>query len=197
MKCRAVFKINICKLDLIQLANISVAAHNVMSPACQYVLPLHCHSGHMRSDIVLHQKEPRLHCTSIRSDSHSEDFVSLPHSSQDTIGYDTEVCASFKGYASPDHHMTANHHGISRQLSHLLGLNLLSSVKRILVVSGECQVSCVAWAVSTNRIQRCWVLMVRNTHTSSLLKAILQGSRSVPPASSCTKEQNRTILLSC
>ena len=36
------------------------------------------HSGHMWPGIVLHQEEPRSHCTSARSDSHSEDFILVP-----------------------------------------------------------------------------------------------------------------------
>ncbi|KAJ8374091.1 hypothetical protein SKAU_G00046710 [Synaphobranchus kaupii] len=48
------------------------------------------HSGHMRPGIVLHQEEPRAHCTSVRSDNHSEDFIPVPNSSQGTVGYDME-----------------------------------------------------------------------------------------------------------
>ncbi|KAJ8345989.1 hypothetical protein SKAU_G00301820 [Synaphobranchus kaupii] len=48
------------------------------------------HSGHMRPGIVLHQEEPRAHCTSVRSDNRSEDFIPVPNSSQGTVGYDME-----------------------------------------------------------------------------------------------------------
>ena len=47
-------------------------------------LPIH--SRHMRLGIVLHQEEPRAHCTSVRSDNGSEDFIPVPNSSQGTIG---------------------------------------------------------------------------------------------------------------
>ncbi|KAJ8355029.1 hypothetical protein SKAU_G00225960 [Synaphobranchus kaupii] len=36
--------------------------------------------------IVLHQEEPRAHCTSVRSDNGSEDFIPVPNSSQGTVG---------------------------------------------------------------------------------------------------------------
>ncbi|KAJ8342163.1 hypothetical protein SKAU_G00320910 [Synaphobranchus kaupii] len=62
------------------------------------------HSGHMRPGIVLHQEEPRAHCTSVKSDNRSEDFIPVPNSSQGTVGYGMEVCATLQGYASPDHH---------------------------------------------------------------------------------------------
>ena len=62
------------------------------------------HSGRMRPNIVLHQEEPRAHCTSIRSDNHSEDFILVPNSSQGTVGYDLVVCTALQGYASSDHH---------------------------------------------------------------------------------------------
>ncbi|KAJ8352103.1 hypothetical protein SKAU_G00235790 [Synaphobranchus kaupii] len=44
----------------------------------------------MRPGIVLHQEEPRAHCTSVRSDNRSEDFIPVPNSSQGTVGYDME-----------------------------------------------------------------------------------------------------------
>ena len=65
-------------------------------------LPIH--SGDMRPGIVLHQEEPKSHCTSVRSDNHSEVFILLPKSSQDTVGYDMVVCATLQGNASQDHH---------------------------------------------------------------------------------------------
>lgn len=46
---------------------------------------LPAHSGHMRPGIVLHQEEPRAHCTCIRSDNCSEDFIPVPNSSQGNI----------------------------------------------------------------------------------------------------------------
>lgn len=45
----------------------------------------------MRPDIVLHQEEPGTHWTSVRSLDCSEDFITVPHSSQGTVGYDM-VC---------------------------------------------------------------------------------------------------------
>ena len=50
------------------------------------------HPGHMRLGIVLHEEEPP--CISIRSDVRSED----------SIGYDMEVCMTFQGYAFSHHH---------------------------------------------------------------------------------------------
>uniref|UniRef100_A0A6Q2YV55 Kinesin motor domain-containing protein n=1 Tax=Esox lucius TaxID=8010 RepID=A0A6Q2YV55_ESOLU len=44
------------------------------------------HSGHMRTGIVLHQEEPRAHCTSGRSDDGSEEFIPVPNSSQGNVG---------------------------------------------------------------------------------------------------------------
>ncbi len=35
------------------------------------------HSGHMRLVVVMHQEEPRAHFMSVRSDSGSEDFISV------------------------------------------------------------------------------------------------------------------------
>ncbi|XP_073321443.1 uncharacterized protein [Pagrus major] len=51
-------------------------------------LPPHC--GHMRPVTILHQDEPRAHCTSVRSDSRAEDFIPVPNSSQGTVGFDME-----------------------------------------------------------------------------------------------------------
>ena len=62
------------------------------------------HSGHMRPGIVLHQEEPRTHCTSIRFENLSEGFIPVPNRSQGTVGCDMEVCETLQGYASPDHH---------------------------------------------------------------------------------------------
>lgn len=66
------------------------------------LLPTHC--GQMRLGIVLHKEEPRAHYTSVRSDNCSEDFISVPNSIQRTAGYNMEVCVTFQGYATPDHH---------------------------------------------------------------------------------------------
>ena len=62
------------------------------------------HSGHIRQDLILHQEKSRAHCTSVRSDDHSEDFISVPNSSQGTIGYGTVVFETLQGYASPGNH---------------------------------------------------------------------------------------------
>ena len=50
----------------------------------------------MRLGVVLHQEEPRAHCSTIRSDSQSEDFILVPNSSQGTVGYEMEVCATLQ-----------------------------------------------------------------------------------------------------
>ncbi|KAJ8356578.1 hypothetical protein SKAU_G00193720 [Synaphobranchus kaupii] len=39
----------------------------------------------MRPGIVLHQEEPRAHCTSVKSDNGSEDFIPVPNISQDSF----------------------------------------------------------------------------------------------------------------
>ena len=41
----------------------------------------------MRLGIVLNQEEPRAHCTSVKSDSRSEDFILVCNSGQGTAGY--------------------------------------------------------------------------------------------------------------
>ncbi|KAI4896776.1 hypothetical protein NFI96_003611 [Prochilodus magdalenae] len=43
------------------------------------------YSRHMRPGIVVHQEEPRTHCTSVGSDSGSEDFILMPSSSQGAV----------------------------------------------------------------------------------------------------------------
>lgn len=58
----------------------------------------------MRQGIGLLQGEPRAHSTSVRSDNHSDDFIPAPNGSQGTVGYDMEVCATLKAYASLNHH---------------------------------------------------------------------------------------------
>ena len=58
----------------------------------------------MRLSIVLHQEKPMAHYTSIKSNNCSEDFIQVSHSSQGTIGYDIEVCATHQEYAARDHH---------------------------------------------------------------------------------------------
>ncbi|CAB1422580.1 unnamed protein product [Pleuronectes platessa] len=66
----------------------------------------HCTTSDMLTHscrIVLYQEEPRAHCTSVRSDNRSENFLPVPNSSQGTVGYDMEVCATLQGYAFPDH----------------------------------------------------------------------------------------------
>ncbi|CAB1414743.1 unnamed protein product [Pleuronectes platessa] len=52
-----------------------------------------CHQGTAYTlwPHVLHQEEPRAHCTSVRSDHLSEDFILVANSSQGTVGYDMEV----------------------------------------------------------------------------------------------------------
>ena len=55
------------------------------------------HSGTaetIEAGIVLHQEEPRAHCTSVRSDSRSKDIIPVANSSQGTVGYDMEVCVT-------------------------------------------------------------------------------------------------------
>ena len=58
----------------------------------------------MRPGIVLHQEEPRAHCTSVRSVNRSEDFILEPNSSQGTAGHDSDVCVTLHEYVSPHHH---------------------------------------------------------------------------------------------
>lgn len=55
---------------------------------------LPAYSSHMRPDIVLHQEEPRDHCTSVRSGNHSEEIIPVSH----------RVHAGLQGHASPDHY---------------------------------------------------------------------------------------------
>ncbi|CAB1445544.1 unnamed protein product [Pleuronectes platessa] len=80
--------------------NSSVLRHNPETLSDQRLkqnlLELRTHSEE-------HQEEPRAQCTSVRSDNCSGDFLLVTNSSQGT-GYDMEVRATFKGYASPDHH---------------------------------------------------------------------------------------------
>ena len=53
--------------------------------------------------IVLHQEEPRAHCTSVKSENRTEDFIPVPISSQGTVGCDMEVCAVLQGYSQVHH----------------------------------------------------------------------------------------------
>ncbi|KAJ8339725.1 hypothetical protein SKAU_G00343580 [Synaphobranchus kaupii] len=52
----------------------------------------------MRPGIVLHQEEPRAHCTSVRSDNGSEDFIPVPNSSR---GADTGPAAGLLPFYGP------------------------------------------------------------------------------------------------
>ncbi|KAI4878733.1 hypothetical protein NFI96_009793 [Prochilodus magdalenae] len=54
-----------------------------------YELP--AYSRHMRPGIVVHQEEPRTHCTSAGSDNGSEDFIPMPNSSQGAVVEPAEV----------------------------------------------------------------------------------------------------------
>ncbi len=42
-------------------------------------------SGHMRLDFIMHQEEPRAHCTSVRSDNGLEDFIPVANNSKGTV----------------------------------------------------------------------------------------------------------------
>ena len=102
------------------------------------------HTSHMRPGTVLHQEEPMTHCISIMSENHSEVFILVPYSSEGAADYDMEVCVTLQRYASPDHRwptdnlvmlddVTGNMVTIilpGSSLSHVLSVNLLSSVKR-------------------------------------------------------------------
>ncbi|KAI4885571.1 hypothetical protein NFI96_007362, partial [Prochilodus magdalenae] len=57
-------------------------------------LELPAYSCHMRPGIVVHQEEPRTHCTSIGSDKGSEDFIPMPNSSQEPVT--SVTCAQVK-----------------------------------------------------------------------------------------------------
>lgn len=41
---------------------------------------LHTYSCHLRPGIVVHQEEPRTHCTSVESDNCTKDFIPVPPS---------------------------------------------------------------------------------------------------------------------
>ncbi|CAB1451106.1 unnamed protein product, partial [Pleuronectes platessa] len=55
-----------------------------MSSLPFFIRELPTYSGNMRPGIVLHQEEPRAHCTSERSDNRSEDFIPVPNSIQES-----------------------------------------------------------------------------------------------------------------
>ncbi|KAI4871611.1 hypothetical protein NFI96_000999 [Prochilodus magdalenae] len=52
---------------------------------------LPAYSRHMRPGIVVHQEEPRTHCTSVGSDNGSKDFILIPNSSQGAVVQPVEV----------------------------------------------------------------------------------------------------------
>lgn len=68
-----------------------------------------CHpgTGKVMLSIVLHKEETRSHCNSIKSESHSEDFIVVLSSSQDTIS--TEILVILLVYVSVDHHRQIAH----------------------------------------------------------------------------------------
>ena len=94
-------------------------------------------------DIVLHQEDPRAHCTSVWSDGHSEDFILVPNSNQVTVGWaahssedmppqtitdllPNQPCwIKLQATKCPTHCFQT-----FSNLSHVLSVNLLSSVKR-------------------------------------------------------------------
>ena len=85
------------------------------------------HASHVRPGIVLHQEEPREHCTNVRFDNCSEDCILVPNSRQGTIGYDRGLCdtpriclprpslthrrTAHAGWCHKQHNV---HHGVSR-----------------------------------------------------------------------------------
>lgn len=64
----------------------------------QELLELPPYYRHIRPAIVMYQVEPRTHCTTVWSDTGSNDFIWIPNGSQ---GVSTaEVCVSLHGYLS-------------------------------------------------------------------------------------------------
>lgn len=70
------------------------------------ILDLSTCPGPVRPGNALHQEE--LWAYSVWSDNCSEDFITVPHSTQGTIGHDMEVYVAFQRCASPDHHWPTN-----------------------------------------------------------------------------------------
>ena len=124
------------------------------------------------------------HCTSVRSANCSEDSIPVPNSSQGTVGYDKEVCATLQGFASPDHPWpTARPVMLDDVTGSTMSNTLSPDILRpdtcaqceaaliceenrvpvinvpILVFSCKCQSTCMGWAVSTVLTTGCWVLM--------------------------------------
>ncbi|KAI4896330.1 hypothetical protein NFI96_015778 [Prochilodus magdalenae] len=63
----------------------------------QFILQeLPAYSRHMRPGIVVHQEEPRTHCTSVESDNGSEDFILIPNSSQGAVVKPALICEKHK-----------------------------------------------------------------------------------------------------
>ncbi|KAI3354791.1 hypothetical protein L3Q82_004533 [Scortum barcoo] len=103
------------------------------------------------------------------------------------------------------------------RLSHVLSVNLLSSVKStgrqwtnlpILVFSGKCQTSCTVlgckhnphlWTSGphTTLMESVSDRLSRHMHICGLLEVILQGSGSAPPVPPCTKAEVAVLLLGC
>lgn len=103
------------------------------------------------------------------------------------------------------------------RLSHVLSVNLLSSVKS----TGRQWRICQSWCSLANakRPARCWAVsttphlwtsgphttlmesvsdrLSRHMHICGLLEVILQGSGSAPPAPPCTKAEVAVLLLGC
>ncbi|KAI3355367.1 hypothetical protein L3Q82_018209, partial [Scortum barcoo] len=173
-------------------------------------------------------EEPRANRTSIWSHKGSEDLISVPNGSQATSGeppkempphtitdpLPNRSCWRMLQAAerSPRRLQTLS------RLSHVLSVNLLSSVKEhrapvanlpILVFSGKCQTSCCPvlgckhnphlWTSGphTTLMESVSDRLSRHMHICGLLEVILQGSGSAPPVPPCTKAEVAVLLLGC
>ncbi|XP_072569851.1 zinc finger SWIM domain-containing protein 7 isoform X3 [Paramormyrops kingsleyae] len=69
-------------LDLVDQCSVTCLS----SPSGRKVFQeLPAYSRHMRLGIVMHQEEPRTHCTSVGSDNGSMDFILIPSGSQGVV----------------------------------------------------------------------------------------------------------------
>lgn len=68
---------------------------------CNMVASVPVYFPYMGPGIVMHQEEPKTHCTSVESDNSSKDFILIPTGSLGAVGYPVGFCACLHGYASP------------------------------------------------------------------------------------------------
>lgn len=143
----------------------------------------------MRPGTFLLQEEPRVHCTSVRSDNGSNNFMMVPNSRQHAspdhhwpttkpVMQDNVASCIMFTTASPDFH---NLHGLS--VNRVPMADLLNLLRMPIKLH-----SAGLWSQVLENIKpSCQVTLIRNIYTRSQLEIILSGFSSAAPVPPCTR----------